>query len=159
MQVWPKDAQNAIDIPHCNLNVGFSRDGGSRKNRLSLQKRPADRLKNDMPLGQSIKAIVDDSTVQGAKPLLSPSVCRQLATGGPVEFLELAVTFRQQRAELIAAILELGERYPNWRLAQLIANVAGWADQDIWDVEDEQLLAAARLHLQQLPSAETLPAR
>jgi len=34
-------------------------------------------------------------------------------------------------------------------LGQLIANVAGWADQEIWDVEDEQLLAAAELHLRQ----------
>jgi hypothetical protein len=33
-----------------------------------------------------------------------------------------------------------------------VANVAGWADQEIWDIEDEQLLGAARLHLQQLTS-------
>jgi hypothetical protein len=31
-----------------------------------------------------------------------------------------------------------------------VANFAGWADQEIWDVEDEQLLEAARLHLEQL---------
>jgi hypothetical protein len=42
----------------------------------------------------------------------------------------------QQRAELLAGIAQLGERYPNWRLGQLVANVAGWADQEIWDVED-----------------------
>ena len=43
-------------------------------------------------------------------------------------------------------------------LGQLIANVAGWADQEIWDVEDEQLLQAARLHLQQLvPPGATPP--
>ena len=58
----------------------------------------------------------------------------------------------QPRAELLAAITELCVRYPHWRLGQLIANVAGWADQEIWDVEDEQLLDAARLHLgQQTP--------
>jgi hypothetical protein len=56
----------------------------------------------------------------------------------------------EQRAELLTAIAELARRYPNWRLGQLIANVAGWADQDVWDVEDEQLLVAARLHLRQL---------
>jgi hypothetical protein len=56
----------------------------------------------------------------------------------------------QQRGDLIAAITELARRYPNWRVGQLVANVAGWADQDVWDVEDEQLLQAARLHLQQL---------
>ena len=60
----------------------------------------------------------------------------------------------QFRAELLAAIVELGQRYPNWRLGQLLANVAGWADQEIWDVEDEQLLEAARLHLRQLAASE-----
>jgi hypothetical protein len=56
----------------------------------------------------------------------------------------------QQRADLLASIAQLCQRYPDWRLGQLIANVAGWADQEIWDVEDEQLLEAARLHLEQL---------
>jgi hypothetical protein len=55
----------------------------------------------------------------------------------------------ERRAALLAAIEELCRRYPDWRLGQLVANVAGWADQEIWDVEDEQLLAAARSHLQQ----------
>jgi hypothetical protein len=55
----------------------------------------------------------------------------------------------QQRADLLAAIAELCQRYPDWRVGQLIANVAGWADQEVWDVEDKQLLQAARLHLQQ----------
>lgn len=56
----------------------------------------------------------------------------------------------QQRAELLTAISQLSERYPDWRLGQLIANIAGWADRDIWDVEDEQLLEAIRLHFEQL---------
>jgi hypothetical protein len=30
---------------------------------------------------------------------------------------------------------------------QLIANVAGWADEEVWDVEDDALLEAARSHL------------
>jgi hypothetical protein len=60
----------------------------------------------------------------------------------------------EQRADLLAAIAELGRRYPEWRLGQLIANIAGWTDQEIWDVEDEQLLAAVQAHLNQLaPSA------
>jgi hypothetical protein len=63
----------------------------------------------------------------------------------------------QQRADLLAAIAELCQRYPDWRLGQLVANVAGWAGQEIWDVEDEQLLEAARLHLQQLAPSETIP--
>ena len=53
-------------------------------------------------------------------------------------------------SELIVAIVELSRRYPHWRMGQLIANVAGWADREIWDIEDEQLLAAAQAHLQHL---------
>jgi hypothetical protein len=53
------------------------------------------------------------------------------------------------RASLLEVLCELSQRYPAWRLGQLIANVADWADQNVWDVEDEQLLQAAQLHLQQ----------
>jgi hypothetical protein len=60
----------------------------------------------------------------------------------------------ERRVDLLEALAELCRRYPHWRLGQLVANVAGWADQEIWDVEDEQLLAAARSHLQQLASPE-----
>jgi hypothetical protein len=63
---------------------------------------------------------------------------------------------QQQRADLLDTITELSRRYPNWRLGQLIANIAGWADQEIWDVEDEQLLVAAQLHLQQRIPSETV---
>ena len=56
----------------------------------------------------------------------------------------------ETRGDLLAAVTELCRRYPEWRLGQLIANTAGWADQEIWDVEDEQLLAAAQSHLRQL---------
>jgi hypothetical protein len=60
----------------------------------------------------------------------------------------------QDRSELLAAIAELCQHYPDWRFGQLVANVAGWADQEIWDVEDVQLLQAARLHLRQLASPQ-----
>jgi hypothetical protein len=54
----------------------------------------------------------------------------------------------QVRPDLLGILAELCQRYPQWRFGQLVANVAGWADQEIWDIEDEQLLAAARLHLE-----------
>jgi hypothetical protein len=63
------------------------------------------------------------------------------------------------RVELLEAIAELGKRYPDWRLGQLIANVSGWADQDIWDAEDEQLFHAARRHLQQASHREQASAK
>ncbi len=63
----------------------------------------------------------------------------------------------QERAELLAMIAELSQKYPDWRLGQLVANVAGWADQEIWDIEDEQLLEAARVHLQQMTRVPATP--
>jgi hypothetical protein len=59
-----------------------------------------------------------------------------------------------ERADLLIALTELSRRYPNWRFGQLVANVAGWADVDVWDVEDAQLLAAARSHLQAAAARE-----
>jgi hypothetical protein len=59
-----------------------------------------------------------------------------------------------QHTELIAAITELSERYPDWRFGQLVANLSGWADKEIWDVEDDQLLAAAQSHLRQAGARE-----
>jgi hypothetical protein len=59
-----------------------------------------------------------------------------------------------ERQELLAVVAALCERYPHWRFGQLIANVSGWADADVWEAEDVQLLAAARAHLDQLPDRE-----
>ncbi len=53
-----------------------------------------------------------------------------------------------ERQELFGALAELSRRYPHWRLGQLAANVAGWADAEVWDAEDRQLLAAIREHIQ-----------
>jgi hypothetical protein len=61
----------------------------------------------------------------------------------------------EPRADLLAAITALSQRYPDWRIGQLVANVAGWADQGIWDVEDKQLLEAARVHLRELTPSTT----
>jgi hypothetical protein len=60
----------------------------------------------------------------------------------------------RERSDLLSAVSELCERYPHWRLGQLVANIAGWADQEVWDVEDQQLLEAARSHLAQLAPRE-----
>ena len=60
-----------------------------------------------------------------------------------------------QRSDLLTALGELSRRYPDWRLGQLIANLAGWADQDVWDAEDEQLLEAAKIHLEHLTTRES----
>jgi hypothetical protein len=56
----------------------------------------------------------------------------------------------QDRLALVDVLAELCRHYPDWRFGQLLSNVAGWADVDVWDIEDEQLLAAAKSHLEQL---------
>ena len=57
------------------------------------------------------------------------------------------------RQELIRQLTEMSELYPEWRFGQLVANVALWArqptephDAGIWDVEDDELLAALKRH-------------
>jgi hypothetical protein len=55
---------------------------------------------------------------------------------------------KQKSSELLETLAELRRRYPAWRFGQLISNVAGWADQDVWDVSDDALLEAAQLHLE-----------
>jgi hypothetical protein len=57
-------------------------------------------------------------------------------------------TAEQSRDALLAALAELGRLRPAWRLGQLLANVAmtaGCVDAGaVWDLEDEEALAAAR---------------
>ena len=59
-----------------------------------------------------------------------------------------------ERSELLNALAELSERYPQWRLGQLVSNGAGWSDVDIWDVEDDLLLSAVRSHLERLANRD-----
>lgn len=61
------------------------------------------------------------------------------------------------RTELFEVLGQLSRRYPEWRFGQLVANVAGWGDIDVWDVEDVQLLESARRHLRAaaMPSDES----
>jgi len=52
------------------------------------------------------------------------------------------------RDELMAAVAELRALFPDWRMGQVIASLTQAAGRDregaIWDVEDEELLEAAR---------------
>ena len=53
--------------------------------------------------------------------------------------------------DLIRAVSELRALFPDWRLGQLVANLALAAGRDggVWDVEDDELLAAARRLIEQ----------
>ena len=54
----------------------------------------------------------------------------------------------QSRAELLEALAELGRIYPNWRLGQMLANVAMAAGRleagAVWDLEDDEALEAVK---------------
>lgn len=64
---------------------------------------------------------------------------------------------KSERAKLLAVVAELSERYPDWRFGQLLANIAGWADVDLWEAEDSQLIAAATAHLEVISQREGEP--
>ena len=64
------------------------------------------------------------------------------------------INMTQVRQEVLRLLADVSEHYPEWRLGQLLANVAMWArqptephDSGIWDVEDEELLLAMQRHL------------
>ena len=55
------------------------------------------------------------------------------------------------RQEVLQALADLSEIAPEVRMGQLVANLSylarGLSNESIWDMEDEELLAAAREHL------------
>jgi hypothetical protein len=63
--------------------------------------------------------------------------------------------------ELLKAIATLQTIFPDWRLAQLVANLAtaaGAGDAGaVWDIEDEQLLIAARRLIERNQDRIALP--
>jgi hypothetical protein len=52
---------------------------------------------------------------------------------------------------IAVALEELSKMYPHWRFGQLVANVAIWAKgpeaDSIWDVQDDEFLKAAEVHI------------
>jgi hypothetical protein len=57
------------------------------------------------------------------------------------------------RQELLDALSQLGRLRPQWRLGQTLANLATTAGRlkasGVWDLEDEEALAAAKTLLEQ----------
>ncbi len=57
------------------------------------------------------------------------------------------------RREALNVLAELSELVPEVRLGQLMVNLSylarGLATESIWDMEDEELLAVARKHLEE----------
>jgi hypothetical protein len=63
------------------------------------------------------------------------------------------------RQEVLKVLAELSEVCPQVRLGQLMANLSyqarGASNESIWDMEDDELLAAAREHLALLRARAT----
>jgi hypothetical protein len=69
---------------------------------------------------------------------------RRLADGGR----KIMSSAEQIRLELLAALSQLSQIRPEWRLGQTLANLAMTAGRldagGVWDLEDEEALAAAK---------------
>jgi hypothetical protein len=52
------------------------------------------------------------------------------------------------REQLITVLAEVARRCPGLRYGQLIENMAGLTNIDTWDIEDEELLRAAKQFLE-----------
>jgi hypothetical protein len=68
-------------------------------------------------------------------------------------------TAQQSRLELLAALFQLSLLRPEWRLGQTLANLATTAGRveasGVWDLEDEEALAAATTLIEQQAESET----
>ena len=62
------------------------------------------------------------------------------------------------RTELLATLSQLGQLRPEWRLGQMLANLAMTAGRleagGVWDMEDEEALAAAKTLIGQYSDAQ-----
>ena len=68
----------------------------------------------------------------------------------------------QIRVELLAALAQLGQLRLEWRLGQTLANLAMTAGRldpnGVWDLEDEEALAAAKTLIDQYSELEPVTA-
>jgi hypothetical protein len=62
------------------------------------------------------------------------------------------------RQQLLNALTEMSELYPEWRLGQMLCNISWWAKapadaqasaEVMWDIEDDELLATVKDHVAQ----------
>lgn len=62
------------------------------------------------------------------------------------------------RAELLEALAQLARVCPEWRLGQTLSNLAMTAGRmdsgGVWELEDEEALAAAKILIEQYAGAE-----
>ncbi|MBI3821568.1 MAG: hypothetical protein HY289_02700 [Planctomycetes bacterium] len=72
-------------------------------------------------------------------------------------------TTETTRVELLAALSHLSRLRPEWRLGQTLANLAMTAGRldagGVWDLEDDEALAAAKTLIEQYSDLESAVAR
>jgi len=51
---------------------------------------------------------------------------------------------------VLEAVERVWEQHPDWRLGQFIENLAAWADDSVWNIEDDALVNEIQTHLNQL---------
>ena len=54
----------------------------------------------------------------------------------------------ETREQLITVLAEIARRCPNLRYGQLVENMAALTNTDAWDIEDGELLGAAKQFLE-----------
>ena len=63
------------------------------------------------------------------------------------------MTSEKERTQLLEALAELSRMHPNWRLGQMLANVAMASGRieasGVWDLEDDEALRAVKAMLLQ----------
>jgi hypothetical protein len=68
----------------------------------------------------------------------------------------------QTRHDLMAALSQLAQLRPDWRLGQTMANLAMTAGRmeagGVWDLEDEEALEAARTLIEEYSQGQSLAA-
>jgi hypothetical protein len=62
----------------------------------------------------------------------------------------------EKKEVTLKLIEQMWQLYPEWRLGQLVANVAEWADTKIWDIEDEDAVEVMREHLRKRQSNQSI---
>lgn len=100
--------------------------------------------------GYDIHAIAEDARQRDAeddRPVMRRPPRRPAKSPRGVQEKETTPS-DQTRRELLEALAHLGNIHPEWRLGQTLANLAMMADRmeasAVWDLEDEEALAAAR---------------
>lgn len=48
---------------------------------------------------------------------------------------------------VLEKVAELWRTYPDWRLGQLVANIASWRDTDVWEIEEDELVDEIDRHM------------